>query len=192
MALLPGSPAIDAGSNALAVDANGVPLATDQRGVARVVNGTVDIGAFESRPFTIALTGGGVQSTTVNTGFLNPLVVTVASTYGDPFLGGVVTFTAPVSGASATFLTSGSAIATATIDPVGQAAVATLADTTAGGYAVSAMSRGASFPAGFSLTNTPDVARTFVVFGFPSPTIAGMAHTIVVTAKFGFRTFRDL
>ena len=31
MALLPGSPAIDTGSNALAVDANGVALAYDQR-----------------------------------------------------------------------------------------------------------------------------------------------------------------
>ena len=51
IALLPGSPAIDAGSVALAVDpATGLPLATDQRGAgfARIVNGTVDIGAFEA------------------------------------------------------------------------------------------------------------------------------------------------
>jgi hypothetical protein len=47
MALLPGSPAIDAGSNALAVDSSGQPLTTDQRGFPRIVNGTVDIGAFE-------------------------------------------------------------------------------------------------------------------------------------------------
>jgi hypothetical protein len=49
MALLAGSPAIDAGDNALAVDANGQPLTTDQRGVpfARIQGGTVDIGAFE-------------------------------------------------------------------------------------------------------------------------------------------------
>jgi hypothetical protein len=49
-ALLPGSPAIDAGNNALAVDQNGNPLATDQRGVGftRILGGTVDIGAFES------------------------------------------------------------------------------------------------------------------------------------------------
>jgi hypothetical protein len=52
MALLPGSPAIDAGSNALAVDANGQPLQFDQRGAPflRVVNGTVDIGAYEGAP----------------------------------------------------------------------------------------------------------------------------------------------
>ena len=47
-ALLFGSPAIDAGGNALAVDDNGNPLATDQRGEARVEFGTVDIGAFET------------------------------------------------------------------------------------------------------------------------------------------------
>ena len=50
MALLAGSPAIDAGSNSLAVDAQGNPLTTDQRGAGfpRIVNGTVDIGAFEA------------------------------------------------------------------------------------------------------------------------------------------------
>jgi hypothetical protein len=47
MAELTGSPAIDKGSNALAVDMLGHPLKTDQRGDTRVVNSTVDIGAFE-------------------------------------------------------------------------------------------------------------------------------------------------
>jgi CSLREA domain-containing protein len=46
---LPGSPAINAGDNSLAVDENGVPLAFDQRGpgFARVSGASVDIGAFE-------------------------------------------------------------------------------------------------------------------------------------------------
>ena len=47
MALYTGSPAIDAGSNALAVGPDGKPLLTDQRGYGRVFNGTVDIGAYE-------------------------------------------------------------------------------------------------------------------------------------------------
>lgn len=48
-ALLAGSPAINAGSNALAVDQNGNPLQFDQRGSCykRIVGGTVDIGAYE-------------------------------------------------------------------------------------------------------------------------------------------------
>ncbi|MGH9873304.1 MAG: NF038122 family metalloprotease [Pyrinomonadaceae bacterium] len=51
-ALLVGGPAINAGSNALALDQNGNPLTTDQRGVgfSRIVNGAVDIGAFEFGP----------------------------------------------------------------------------------------------------------------------------------------------
>ena len=51
-ALLDGSPAINAGDNSAAVDANGDPLSTDQRGAGfpRIVGGTVDIGAYES-PF---------------------------------------------------------------------------------------------------------------------------------------------
>ena len=48
-ALLPCSPALNAGNNALALDQNSSPLLTDQRGGSfnRISNGTVDIGAFE-------------------------------------------------------------------------------------------------------------------------------------------------
>jgi hypothetical protein len=55
IALLAASPAINAGNNALAVDPAGNPLTTDQRGAGfpRIVNGTVDIGAFE-RPIVTA------------------------------------------------------------------------------------------------------------------------------------------
>ena len=45
--LLPGSPALDAGDNALAVDANGQPLNEDYSGGERIQNDTVDIGALE-------------------------------------------------------------------------------------------------------------------------------------------------
>ncbi len=47
--LLFGSPAIDAGSNSLAVDSNGQPLTTDQRGVGfdRVRGTAIDLGAYE-------------------------------------------------------------------------------------------------------------------------------------------------
>ncbi len=60
--LLPGSPAIGAGSIALAVDGSGSPLTTDQRGTAsRTLNGMVDIGAFEDQ---ISGTAPGSQNAT--------------------------------------------------------------------------------------------------------------------------------
>jgi hypothetical protein len=46
-ALLPGSPAIDAGNPAGCSDQDGNPLTTDQRGVARPQGARCDIGAFE-------------------------------------------------------------------------------------------------------------------------------------------------
>lgn len=52
MALLPTSPAINGGSTMLAVDADGQPLTTDQRGspYSRIYGTSVDIGAFEFHP----------------------------------------------------------------------------------------------------------------------------------------------
>jgi hypothetical protein len=44
------SPAAGAGNPAKAVDANNNPLTTDQRGFPRLINGLVDIGAFETQP----------------------------------------------------------------------------------------------------------------------------------------------
>ncbi len=82
MALLPGSPAIDAGGNALAVDAEGNTLITDQRGPGypRITNGTVDIGAYEVQSSAV-----GATMTTISSNYPN------GSTYGD-----VVTFSATV------------------------------------------------------------------------------------------------
>ena len=73
-ALLPGSPALGAGSNALAVDASNQPLTTDQRGAGfpRVLGGTVDVGAFEG-------TGGGGGT---------PVITSVQRAYPGFFLQG--------------------------------------------------------------------------------------------------------
>jgi hypothetical protein len=53
MPLLAGSPAIDKGSDALIPSG----LTTDQRGLPRIVNGTVDIGACENQPPTLITSG---------------------------------------------------------------------------------------------------------------------------------------
>ena len=72
MALLPGSPAINAGNTTLAVDANGNQLTVDQRGAGhpRVIGPTVDIGAYE---FALSGTFGtwtAIASLPVGRGFL--------------------------------------------------------------------------------------------------------------------------
>jgi hypothetical protein len=147
MALLPGSPAIDAGNNAL------VPagITTDQRFGPRIVNGIVDIGAFESSGFTIGVTSGSGQSTGVLTAFPAPLFVTVtANGAGEPVAGGQVTFTPPASGASA--LLTGSP---ATISATGTASVTAVANGVVGTYAVTATASGVTTPASFSLANNP-------------------------------------
>ena len=65
-ALLPGSPAINGGDNARAIDADGNPLTFDQRGEAfdRVFADTVDMGAFE----LIDLAAPTVESIVINNG----------------------------------------------------------------------------------------------------------------------------
>jgi hypothetical protein len=183
MALLPGSPAIDAGDNA-------VGLATDQRGVARPQNGRADIGAFESRGFTLALVAGDNQSATVATAFLNRLQVRVTSPYGEPVAGGRLTFTAPASGAGATF-TGGTSTAPASIDPLGLAfSPAVTANTTAGRYGVTVDTLGAAFPVGFLLTNTAGApASLAAVAGSGQSTTVGYAFAtplqVRVTDQYG-------
>jgi len=56
-ALVRGGPAVNAGDNTKAVDADGNPLASDQRGegFARIYAGTVDIGAFEDQPLSVQI-----------------------------------------------------------------------------------------------------------------------------------------
>jgi hypothetical protein len=150
-ALLPSSPALNAGSNALATN---VGLITDQRGFARIVNTTVDVGAFESRGFTIAATGGTPQSAPIMSAFTSPLLATVSSAFGEPVEGGIVTFTAPVIGAGGT-CPGNLSTANAAINAGGVAtAPAFSANGAAGGpYNVVASLAGGSPAANFSLTN---------------------------------------
>jgi thiol-disulfide isomerase/thioredoxin len=106
MALLPGSPAIDAGTTG-----PGIP-STDQRGLGRV--GPVDIGAFESQGFTLTLVAGSSgQTAPIGAPFSNPLGVIVAANNPiEPVDGGAVSFVAnPVHGAMAILSAPSAAIA---------------------------------------------------------------------------------
>jgi uncharacterized repeat protein (TIGR01451 family) len=171
--LLPGSPAINAGTNA------GAPT-IDQRGIARPQQGTVDIGAFESRGFTLTRTSGNAQTAVVNTAFAVPLVTTVASANGEPVEGGVVTFTAPGSGASAA-LDSG----TANIAANGQASTNATANATVGNYAVSANAAGNLGSAlSYDLTNR-DLSANLAITKTNGSTssIPGGSTTYTITAS---------
>ncbi len=152
IALLPGSPAIGAGSDNIP----GVSVPTkDQRGVIRPPD-RIDIGAFQDRGFQFTLVAGSSpQRTAVNTAFPNPLAVTVTSPYGDPVVGGVIAFTVTPSqgGASATLSASD-----ATIVADGQASVTATANGTVGGYTVTASPAGAKPRAQFRLRNAPATA----------------------------------
>jgi CSLREA domain-containing protein len=170
MALLPGSPAINAGT------ITGAP-ATDQRGISRV--GAVDIGAFESRGFTIAATNGTPQSATITTTFGAPLEATVSNAFGEPVAGGVLTFTAPASGPSGTF-TGNVTTANFTIGASGMASPTFTANTLAGSYTVTATANGITSAASFSLTNTK--ANTFTsVTSSSNPSDLGQSVTFTAT-----------
>jgi uncharacterized repeat protein (TIGR01451 family) len=185
-ALLPGSPALDGGDNCVVSDtctpALGFPLTTDQRGsgFARAV-GTVDIGAFESRGFTITATSGTPQSATITTAFGAPLVVTVSSSFGEPVVGGVVTFTAPASGPSGTF-PGASLTASATINGSGVATSPTFtANSTAGGPYNVVASIGTGQPTAlFALTNNK-AATTTTVTSSANPSNVNQSVTFTAT-----------
>jgi CSLREA domain-containing protein len=193
-ALLPGSPAINAGSNAnlpaddLDLDGDGnrtEPIPFDQRGLARIVNTTVDIGAFESRGFIITATSGTPQAATILTLFSSPLVATVSSAFGEPVAGGIVTFVAPVSGASGTF--PGSVItANATTNASGVAtAPAFTANGTAGGPYNVVASPGGSPSANFSLTNAKANQTITVNTHAPGNATYNTSFTVAATSSSG-------
>ncbi|HYV10588.1 MAG TPA: choice-of-anchor Q domain-containing protein [Pyrinomonadaceae bacterium] len=183
-ALLPGSAAIDAGDNCV-VAAGGcltTPLTTDQRGVSRLVNSTVDIGAYESRTFTFSVTSGTPQSKAVNTMFA-PLVVTVNSMGGDQVAGGVVKFNSPATGPTAIFATATNSI-DAFIDANGQASTSPTANGLAGGpYTVTAMTDRSAATASFSLTNIQAATTTVVTSSSnPSDLTQSVTFTATVTS----------
>ncbi len=185
--LLAGSPALDAGANPDAsntdqrfngnfvrvVDLPSVPNATD---------GT-DIGAFESRGFSLTLVGSDSESTTVTTQFPNPLKVGVtARDTNVPVDGALVTYTGPVTTTGATIYpnptsaTVSSGIASATVYANFMSSPTS--------YTVLASLVGGVNTVPFHLTNTPaqptDLAVTIVG---PPTALAGTDVTYTITVK---------
>ena len=183
VSLLPGSAAIDAGDDATCAASPVNYL--DQRGVARSHGTHCDIGAFESRGFTLTKTSGDNQGTPVNTAFALPLAVRLNETGGSGLAGSTITFSTPGSGASATLSS-----ATATTDSGGNASVTATANGTAGSYNVTAGTPGAA-SVDFHLTNLATTNATMTTLtSAPNPSDYGqlLAITATVTSTVGTPT----
>jgi hypothetical protein len=138
--LLPGSPALDAGTNV------GAPT-RDVRDFSRPANGVADIGAYEMYVFSMTI--GRLQTTTVGTSFA-VLVVTVTNNGGEPVgPGGVVTFTPPASGPGLNTRTP----FTRTTNAAGVATAPATANGVAGSYVVTVTVRGVPGVLRYALTN---------------------------------------
>ncbi|HET8940698.1 MAG TPA: Ig-like domain-containing protein, partial [Rudaea sp.] len=98
---------------------------------------------------TVGSAGGTPQDATVTKAFATSLGVTVLDASNNPVSGITVIFTAPDSGASASFPNG----ATANTDGSGHAQVDAVANTVAGNYVVTASVHGAGTTASFALTN---------------------------------------
>jgi co-chaperonin GroES (HSP10) len=196
--VLLGSPAINAGSNALLPldtldldsDGNtGEVLPLDQRGAGfnRIVNTTVDIGAVETN-YTVTATAGTPQSAVINTAFGALLQATVQES-GVNQSGVTVTFTAPAGGASGTFPGNvTTANATTDASGVATAPVFTANGNAGGPYNVVASLAGGSPDASFSLTNEAPTATTVLSSVNPSDLGQNVTFTATVTGGPGLPT----
>jgi uncharacterized repeat protein (TIGR01451 family) len=175
---LPSSPAIDKG--------NSFGLTTDQRGFARPVDlldsafpdaaggDASDVGAVEVN-YSFSASAGTPQSVVVNTNFASQLQATLTES-GRPVSGVTVTFTAPASGASATFPSGNTAVT----DANGRASVTVKANSVAGSYSVTATVGPLS--ASFSLTNLSPGTIQFASATFQQDENSGTAVINVTRA----------
>jgi hypothetical protein len=128
--LLPGSSATDTEDDTFCP-------ATDQRGLSRPQGTGCDIGAFESQGFSLSGLTGTPQSTLATTAFGMPLGLSLTANASAELVdGGLVTFTAPSSGASATLVGSPATISG------GLVSITATANNLVGSYAVTAAASG--------------------------------------------------
>jgi hypothetical protein len=139
----------------------------------------------------IAATSGAGQSANVGTAFTSPLAATVTDTYGNAKSGVSVTFSAPASGASATFASGGNCTSNpqtyqcvATTNGSGVAtSSAFTANATQGAYNISAAAAGGSNPSvNFGATNLGLLHVSSFVTGSTSG-LTTWTGTITVTVK---------
>ena len=139
-----------------ALNANESKLFVNTNDGIRVVN--VD----PSLPSQISVLNGSNQSTLPQTQFLLPLTLKVQNYLGQPLMGITVTFTAPASGASGTFVNTHTNVSTSITDADGIATSAFFsANSIRGGYIVTATVAGVANPANFQLFNGSQQVKTY-------------------------------
>jgi adhesin/invasin len=130
---------------------------------------------------TVVRKAGSNQSKTVNTAFSTGLQVEVDDVYGNPVSGVTVSFSAPGSGASASFSNANPATGA-----TGRVTVTATANTVAGSYQVTASVTSLGSVT-FNLTNNPGALHHFVVVASSGaligPQTAGTPFLIKATAK---------
>ncbi len=171
----PGSGASGTFSGSPIATTNASGMATSPAFTANATIGTYNVSAMVSgvsgvatftltntagSPASITATSGGGQSAQINNSFGSPLVVTVRDSGGNPVSNVTVTFTAPPSGASATFAGGGINVTVQTNGSGVAASPTVTANATAGAYNVSASVAGLGTSASFALTNTAGGAAT--------------------------------
>ncbi len=191
IALLPGSPAIDAGSNALAIDpTTGLPLTTDQRGAGfpRIVGKAVDIGAYEFHAGTyVTVTTQPPTSVTAGSSF--GLTVTAENSSGnvDTSFNGTVTVSLATNPGGGTL--------GGTLSVMAQSGVATFSNLTLNktgtGYTLWVMATDLPSTAPSSVTSAIDVApaaasQLVVTAQPPANLLVGSGFSLVVSAEDSF------
>ena len=136
------------GTFSATLNTSGSQTVTATDTVTGSLTGTSNVIAVQG--LIITTSGGDQQSTTVNTMFAAPLMVTVTDANGNVVPNVTVTFAGPGSGAGATFVGGN----TATTNSAGQADKTVTANGSAGSYTVTASVAGVQMVS-FTLTNIP-------------------------------------
>jgi len=189
----------DTGKNVTTATTNASGIATPATFVANGTAGSYTVTASVSgvltpaafsltntigAPASIIASSGGVQQATVTNAFTQPFVVTVVDVGQNPVSNAVVVFTAPSTGASGTFVDTGTNTTTVTTNASGIATSTMFtANSTAGADTVTATVGGVSTPASFNLTNAagPPVSIT-ATGGTPQSTATSTAFSVPLVA----------
>jgi hypothetical protein len=172
-----GASALFVGGNTATTDTNGQ---VSKNITANTVAGTYNITATASggnnpsttfvnltntpaAPATLTATAGSNQSTAVNTAFATDLLATLTDQYGNGVPGVTITFSAPGSGASASFPSGDTGVT----DTKGQVSKAIIANTVTGTYDIMAVASGGNNPSTtfVNLTNTPGSPASLTATG---------------------------